>query len=226
MTADQWAELRLDLNKVFAWAPSPRELAANAFPYGSGIVRLSWHDAGSANVETGTGGPHGDLRFSQVYSYSENLGLQRAVDILEPIYQKFNGSISHADLWSFAAAVFITNNNGPEIAWRPGRADAPSFAADPIPPFTHPNATMDASDYRPIFQRMGFNDREIVALIGAHNIGWASKNNSDYVGGWTTEPWWFSNQFFTRLLLVDTAFYTATTNDGQICCSGKTQTSS
>ncbi|KAJ3345798.1 heme peroxidase [Entophlyctis luteolus] len=214
MDSAAWATLRADLNGLFSEYPTPFELANNSFPFGATVVRLSWHDAGTADVSAGTGGPHAVTRFQNVQSYGSNLGLYKAINALEPLYNKFNGSISHADLWSFAAAVFISNNNGPEIKWRPGRADAPSFAADPIPDTLLPGATQTANEFRPIFQRMGFSDQEIVALLGAHNLGWAVIANSGYLGGWTTEPWWFSNQYYTRLLEVNTPFYTPTTNNG------------
>ena len=38
---------------------------------------------------------------------------------------------------------------------------------------------------RDIFYRMGFNDQEIVALIGAHTLGECHKDRSGFVGPWT-----------------------------------------
>jgi len=50
---------------------------------------------------------------------------------------------------------------------------------------------------------MGFDDREIVALIGGgHALGRGHKDRSGYEGPWTRAPTTFSNEFF-RLLLED-----------------------
>jgi catalase (peroxidase I) len=55
---------------------------------------------------------------------------------------------------------------------------------------------------RSIFYRMGFNDREIVALIGAHSLGRCHADRSGYVGPWTRAPTTFSNEYF-RLLIEE-----------------------
>ena len=44
----------------------------------------------------------------------------------------------------------------------------------------------DAVHVRDVFYRMGFNDREIVALIGAHTLGFCHTDRSGYLGPWTT----------------------------------------
>ena len=59
---------------------------------------------------------------------------------------------------------------GPKIDWRAGRAD---YANDKnVPPNGRlPDALQGASHLRDVFYRMGFNDREIVVLSGAHCLG-------------------------------------------------------
>jgi len=47
---------------------------------------------------------------------------------------------------------------------------------------------------------MGFNDREIVALAGAHALGRCHTNRSGYSGPWTYSPTVFSNDFYVQLL--------------------------
>jgi catalase (peroxidase I) len=46
---------------------------------------------------------------------------------------------------------------------------------------------------------MGFDDREIVALIGAHALGRCHTDRSGYSGPWTYTPNRFSNQYFKLL---------------------------
>lgn len=48
---------------------------------------------------------------------------------------------------------------------------------------------------------MGFNDKEIVALSGAHSLGRCHEDRSGFTGPWTRAPTTFSNEYF-RLLLV------------------------
>lgn len=47
---------------------------------------------------------------------------------------------------------------------------------------------------------MGFNDQEIVALSGAHNLGRCHADRSGFEGPWVNNPTRFSNQYFKLLL--------------------------
>jgi cytochrome c peroxidase len=75
---------------------------------------------------------------------------------------------------------------GPQIPWRPGRKDAVYNPKQTLPDGRLPNANMGTptatnSHIRDIFGRMGFNDREIVALLGAHALGRCHTENSGLV---------------------------------------------
>jgi cytochrome c peroxidase len=48
-----------------------------------------------------------------------------------------------------------------------------------------PDAALDANHLRHIFYRMGFNDRDIVALSIAHTLGICHTDRSGYDGIWT-----------------------------------------
>lgn len=41
-----------------------------------------WHDAGTYDVNTKTGGPNGSIRFEEEYSHGSNAGLKIAIDLL------------------------------------------------------------------------------------------------------------------------------------------------
>lgn len=62
-----------------------------------------------------------------------------------------------------------------------------------------PDAAQGSDHIRHIFYRMGFSDREIVALSGAHNLGRCHADRSGFNGAWVNNPTRFSNQYF-RLL--------------------------
>jgi len=88
---------------------------------------------------------------------------------------------------------------GPHIEWRPGRSDA-SDGSKCAPDGRLPDASKGSDHVRDIFYRMGFNDREIVALIGAHTLGRCHTDRSGYHGPWTRSPITFSNSFYQELL--------------------------
>lgn len=90
---------------------------------------------------------------------------------------------------------------GPAIPWLPGRTDFVDDSALP-PRGRLPDAAQGAAHVRHIFYRMGFSDREIVALSGAHNLGRCHTANSGFEGKWVHNPTRFSNQYF-RLLLSE-----------------------
>lgn len=127
-----------------------------------------------------------------------NAGLQHARVFLEPVKAK-HPWITYADLWTLAGAVAIEEMGGPAISWQGGRTD---FVDDSkLPPRGRlPDATKGADHLRWIFYRMGFNDQEIVALSGAHNLGRCHSDRSGFEGAWVNNPTRFSNQYF-RLLL-------------------------
>jgi hypothetical protein len=44
------------------------------------MLRLAWHDAGTYDVNTRTGGPNGSIRAEREYSHGANAGLKIAID--------------------------------------------------------------------------------------------------------------------------------------------------
>ncbi len=119
---------------------------------------------------------------------------------LESVYRAHPG-LTYADLYTLAAVVAIEEMGGPTIKWRPGRNDFKDGKTSP-PDGRLPDAAQGAQHVRDIFYRMGFNDQEIVALLGAHSLGRCHTDRSGYEGPWTFAPTTFSNEYF-RLLLEE-----------------------
>lgn len=74
---------------------------------------------------------------------------------------------------------------GPKIKWSSGRKDLcpKNVTAKDIPPNGRlPDASQGAAHIRKIFYRMGFNDRDIVALCGAHSLGRCHTDRSGFDG--------------------------------------------
>ncbi|KAF5656894.1 heme-binding peroxidase [Fusarium heterosporum] len=165
------------------------------------LVRLAWHSSGTYDVATDTGGSNGaGMRYEAEGGDPANAGLQNARVSLEPV-KSLHPWITYSDLWTLAGVTAIRAMGGPSIDWLPGRTD---FVDDSkLPPRGRlPDAAQGAQHIRDIFYRMGFNDREIVALSGAHNLGRCHTHNSGFEGKWVNNPTRFSNQYF-RLLLSE-----------------------
>ncbi|KAF2159772.1 hypothetical protein M409DRAFT_60544 [Zasmidium cellare ATCC 36951] len=166
--------------------------------YGPVVLRLGWHASGTYDKATGTGGSNGaTMRFAPESTHGANAGLKAARDFLEPIKKQFPW-ITYSDLWTLAAACAIQEMGGPDIAWRPGRADRDvSFCT---PDGRLPDASKEQNHLRAIFGRMGFNDQEIVALSGAHALGRCHSDRSGFDGPWTFSPITLTNDFFKLLV--------------------------
>jgi catalase (peroxidase I) len=163
------------------------------------FVRLAWHAAGTYDKATKSGGTNGaTMRFAPESIDPANNGLDFARAALEVVKEHHPG-ISYADLWVLAADVAIEEMGGPKIKFTPGRKDAADEKNIPKNGRL-PDAGQGAKHIRDVFYRMGFNDQEIVALIGAHCLGRCHTDRSGFVGPWTRAPTTFSNLFFKELL--------------------------
>ena len=170
------------------------------------FVRLAWHCAGTYAKADNSGGSNGArMRFNPEAKWGANAGLTMAREHLEKI-KAANPSISYADLYTLSGVVAVENAGGPTIPFRAGREDMESGETSP-PDGRLPNADMGAPKktiphIREIFSRMGFDDREIVALCGAHALGRCHTDASGYWGPWTFAENTMSNEYF-RLLVEE-----------------------
>ncbi|KAJ2838941.1 heme peroxidase, partial [Coemansia erecta] len=166
--------------------------------YGPVFVRLAWHASGTFDHKTRTGGSSGaTIRFEPESAHGANAGLDAARQRLEPLKKKYS-HISYGDLYTLAGVVAVQELGGPTITWRPGRRD--KTAADCTPDGRLPDAAQGADHVREIFYRMGFNDQEIAALVGAHALGRCHTSRSGFDGPWNASPTAFTNFFYTELL--------------------------
>jgi len=162
------------------------------------LIRLAWHDSGTFDQRIAEwpqkGGANGGIRFAPEMSMGANAGLTKAKGYLEKVNSKYP-SISWADLIQLASATAVEAMGGPKIPMKYGRVaiDSPDQCAPPKsrqgfgdnaglpdakPPFGC-GASDAAGHLRNVFsKKMGFDDKEIVALSGAHTIGRAFKSRS------------------------------------------------
>ncbi|KMT09584.1 hypothetical protein BVRB_6g130400 [Beta vulgaris subsp. vulgaris] len=159
------------------------------------MLRLAWHDAGTYDAKTNSGGPNGSIRNEHELRHNANNGLKIAVDLCEEVKAK-HPQITYADLYQLAGVVAVEVTGGPTINFVPGRVDS-SVSPDEG---RLPDANQGARHLRDIFHRMGLSDKDIVALSGGHTLGKAHKDRSGFEGPWTSNPLKFDNSYFVELL--------------------------
>ncbi|KAL1309879.1 hypothetical protein HN51_052612 [Arachis hypogaea] len=180
------------------------------------LIRLGWHDAGTynKNIEEWPqrGGANGSLKFEVELKHAANAGLVNALKLLQPIKDKY-ARVTYADLFQLAGATAVEEAGGPKIPMKYGRVDVSSPEQCPeegrLPDAGPPSP---ADHLRQVFYRMGLNDKEIVALSGAHTLGrsrpersgWGkpetkyTKDGPGAPGGqsWTVQWLKFDNSYF------------------------------
>ncbi|RZC18237.1 probable L-ascorbate peroxidase 6, chloroplastic/mitochondrial isoform X2 [Glycine soja] len=180
------------------------------------LIRLGWHDAGTynKNIEEWPqrGGANGSLRFEIELKHGANAGLVNALKLLQPIKDKYSG-VTYADLFQLAGATAVEEAGGPKIPMKYGRVDVSGPEQCPeegrLPDAGPPSP---ADHLRQVFYHMGLNDKEIVALSGAHTLGrsrpdrsgWGkpetkyTKDGPGAPGGqsWTVQWLKFDNSYF------------------------------
>lgn len=170
------------------------------------LVRLSWHDAGVFSDGKLKGGcPNAVMRFTDAGegTFGANAGLPDvAVGLLKPISEKYvPDTISNADLWTLAANVAIKVMGGPDIKTRFGRVDAKDSSESVESQVGRlPDGDKGIDHLREIFHPKGFDDKDIVALSGAHTVGKCNLDRSGFDGPWTEEPLKFDNTYFKDML--------------------------
>ncbi|XP_043696839.1 L-ascorbate peroxidase 3-like [Telopea speciosissima] len=87
------------------------------------MLRLAWHDAGTYDAKTNTGGPNGSIRSEEEYMHGANNGLKIAIDFCEEVKAK-HPKITYADLHQLAGVVAVEVTGGPTIDFVPGRKDS------------------------------------------------------------------------------------------------------
>lgn len=171
-------------------------LKANSCPM---AVRLAWHASGTFNAKDGTGGSNGaTMRFAPEISDDANAGLGIMRDIVAPVKAK-HPELSYADLWTLSGCVAIEFLGGPKIPFAFGRTDARDGAGCPANGRL-PDGHLGADHLRDVFHRMGFTDRDIVSLSGAHTLGRCHSVRSGFDGPWSRNPLRFDNSYFRNLM--------------------------
>ncbi|CAL5378161.1 unnamed protein product [Camellia sinensis] len=177
------------------------------------MLRLAWHDAGTYDVNTKTGGPNGSIRNEEEHTHGSNNGLKIAIDFCEDIKVK-HPKITYADLYQVLLVLLQLRSLGVQpltlflverIQRFLQRKDDFQMLLKVFKFYSDISAgVLDCSviyyrntrevfklrvpHLRDIFHRMGLSDKDIVALSGGHTLGRAHPERSGFDGPWTKEP--------------------------------------
>ena len=153
-------------------------------------LRLAFHDAGTYDRATGTGGAHGTVHLTEELHRAANTGWgQQCLDLLAEAKAAYP-QLSWADLIAVGGAAAVQKCGGPVIEIGLGRTDATEVS----PPHRLPGGYEGAAMLKRIFERMGLSARELAALSGAHTLGHTQRRP------FTEDPWVFSNTYYTQLV--------------------------
>jgi len=166
-------------------------------------IRVAWHASGTYDESARTGGSNGGtMRYEPEHSDPANAGLFIIHDLLLQVKRALP-AISYADLWTLAGCKAVEFMGGPRVPFSFGRTDASESTAKVPSNGLLPDASQGADHLRQVFYRMGFSDRDIVALSGAHTVGRCHKVRSGYDGPWTRRPLKFDNEYFVNLMTLE-----------------------
>jgi hypothetical protein len=139
------------------------------------------------------------MRYLPESSDPDNAGLSIIRDLLLPVKQA-HPEVSFADLYTVAGVFAIEFLGGPKVPFNFGRSDDGDGRRCPMNGRL-PDAAKGSVHLREVFgARMGFSDREIVALSGGHTLGRCHRVRSGFDGPWTTHPLRFDNEYFVNLV--------------------------
>jgi L-ascorbate peroxidase len=153
-------------------------------------LRLAFHDAGTFDAVTGTGGANGSIHLKEELQRGGNAGwAQTCMELLSLAKEEFP-SVSWADLIAIGGAAGVHKCGGPVIRVGLGREDA----VEPAPNHRLPGGFEGSALLKRLFARMGLEPRDLVALSGGHTLGFAQRMP------FTEDPWVFSNSYYRQLV--------------------------
>lgn len=121
-------------------------ISQNCYPI---LLRLAWSDAGTFDktikIWPHCGGANGSIRYDYELEHPSNSGLEKAIDYISPIKNKFK-NISWADLIQMSGALAVELLGGPHIDMKYGRKDAPRAVQPSKQMRTHSNVPMTQHD--------------------------------------------------------------------------------
>ncbi|GJZ53998.1 L-ascorbate peroxidase, cytosolic [Tanacetum coccineum] len=83
-------------------------------------AETAFHTAGTFDVKTKTGGPFGTIRHKEEQAHGANVGLDVAINMLDPLRQEFS-ILSWGDFLMLVGVLAVEVTGGPIVPFHPGR---------------------------------------------------------------------------------------------------------
>jgi len=176
--------------------------------YGGVFVHLAWQSASTFRATDYLGGANGArIRFPPQTTWPSNFALNKAIELLSPVYSLFNNvlktSLSWADLIVLAGTTALDEASGgaTQLKFCGGRTDATDGSGSSL---LSPNGNFSASisAMKAAADLQGLTDLELVAL-SARLRSPSHMARLGYYGSYTTNPTVLSNTYFKTLLNED-----------------------
>ncbi len=154
------AAVKADLNDLMTdsqeWWP------ADYGHYGPFFIRMAWHAAGTYRTHDGRGGGNsGTQRFAPLNSWPDNVNLDKARLLLEPIKRKYGRKLSWADLLILTGNVALESMGFKTFGFAGGRPDV--WAPEEDIYWGPENVWLDDQRYS--------GDRDLMEPLGAVQMG-------------------------------------------------------
>ena len=130
--------------------------------YGPFFIRMAWHAAGTYRTHDGRGGGNsGTQRFAPLNSWPDNVNLDKARYLLEPIKKKYGQNLSWADLLILTGNVALESMGFKTFGFAGGRPDV--WAPEEDIYWGPENVWLEDERYS--------GDRELMDPLGAVQMG-------------------------------------------------------
>ncbi len=130
--------------------------------YGPFFIRMAWHSAGTYRTHDGRGGGNsGTQRFAPLNSWPDNVSLDKARLLLEPIKKKYGRKLSWADLMILTGNVALESMGFKTFGFAGGREDV--WAPEEDIYWGPENVWLDDERYS--------GDRDLMEPLGAVQMG-------------------------------------------------------
>jgi len=130
--------------------------------YGPFFIRMAWHSAGTYRTHDGRGGgASGTQRFAPLNSWPDNVNLDKARLLLEPIKKKYGRKLSWADLLILTGNVALESMGFKTFGFAGGREDV--WAPEEDIYWGPENVWLDDQRYS--------GDRDLMEPLGAVQMG-------------------------------------------------------
>ena len=138
------------------------------------------------------------IRFKSQLQRAQNSQLAQALEIIHDVKKHGNhitAMLSYNDLIQLGGYAAVEYCGGPSMIFRMGRHDY-DHEDDHTKAIVAHTQSHENSVQAAMFDTMGLQPEEYVALMGSYTIGFANDENKTKKGRWTMNPYVFDNTYF------------------------------